>query len=128
MISDPDRTDELEEYWDRHRLREDVARLDGAAESSPSLKVGSPSQQKDKTPGRRRGISDATAIIKPTNTVAPYHPALSLPELVTSFGPLIFPLYKAALLRKRILIVGGTPSQTTCNYGRHFTLSQLPWR
>lgn len=48
-----------------------------------------------------------------------YHPASSLPHLVDSFGPLIFPLYRAALLRKRILLMVEAPVHIPCNYGMH---------
>ena len=37
--------------------------------------------------------------------------------MVTAFGPLIFPLYKAALLRKRILLVTQAPVEIACKYG-----------
>jgi hypothetical protein len=38
-------------------------------------------------------------------------------ESLKLFGPLIFPLYRAALLRKRILIVTDTPVEFACNLG-----------
>jgi hypothetical protein len=41
-----------------------------------------------------------------------------------SFGPLIFPLYRAALLRKRILFMGEAPVHGACNYG---TLPDTPY-
>jgi hypothetical protein len=49
--------------------------------------------------------------------LTPFHPASSLPDFIESFGPLIFPLYRAALLRKRILIMTEAPVHTPCNYG-----------
>ncbi|KAJ6080755.1 hypothetical protein N7499_005629 [Penicillium canescens] len=48
--------------------------------------------------------------------LTPFHPASSLPGLMDCFGPLIFPLYRAALLRKRILFMGEAPVHTACNY------------
>lgn len=68
-------------------------------------------------PHRNRATSDATPLSSSPQTLSPYHPALSLPEFITTFGPLIFPLYRAALLRKRILIVGEAPVQMSCNFG-----------
>ena len=35
-----------------------------------------------------------------------------------TFGPLIFPLYKTALLRKRILLVAQAPVELACNFGQ----------
>jgi hypothetical protein len=68
-------------------------------------------------PHRNRATSDATPLSSSPQTLSPYHPALSLPEFITTFGPLVFPLYRAALLRKRILIVGEAPVQMPCNFG-----------
>ena len=36
--------------------------------------------------------------------------------LLDTFGPLIFPLYRASLLRKRILLMGSPPVQRNCNF------------
>lgn len=41
------------------------------------------------------------------------HPLSKLPAVLSLVGPLIFPLYKAALLRKRILIFGSSSSQAS---------------
>ena len=46
-----------------------------------------------------------------------YHPALSLSSLLDAFGPLIYPVYKAALLRKRILVLTEAPVELPCNFG-----------
>jgi hypothetical protein len=51
-------------------------------------------------------------------TLQKHHPALSLPDYIEAFGPLVFLLYRAALLRQRILIVGDTPVEENCNFGR----------
>lgn len=51
-----------------------------------------------------------------TRTLPVHHPALSIPEFLQVFGPLLFPLARAALLQKRILILGETPVEHTCNY------------
>lgn len=39
-------------------------------------------------------------------------------ESVKLFGPLLFPLYRAALLRQRILIVTEAPVEFACNLGK----------
>lgn len=62
-------------------------------------------------------MSEGTTLLSSKNVLAPYHPALKLPDLLSSFGPLIFPLYRAALLRKRILLLGDAPVETACNFG-----------
>ena len=56
----------------------------------------------------------------PGQGLSPHHPALSLPRLLDTFGPLVYPLYKAALLRKRILMVTQAPVELSCNFGAIF--------
>ncbi|RMZ78431.1 hypothetical protein DV738_g3851, partial [Chaetothyriales sp. CBS 135597] len=57
----------------------------------------------------------------------PHHPAAALLEMVTLFGPLIFPLYRAALLRKRILLLTDAPVEFACSMVYNLSvLSSLP--
>ena len=70
---------------------------------------------------RKRAVTSASALAPPGQSLDPYHPALSLPSFLDAFGPLIFPVYKAALLRKRILLVGQAPVEQTCNFGMQLT-------
>lgn len=60
--------------------------------------------------------------MQPDQLLPSHHPALSLPAFLDAFGPLIFPLYKAALLRKRILLVAQAPVEQTCNFGMAYLL------
>jgi len=64
---------------------------------------------------RKRSLSGASGDLQ--EVVAADHPALSMPALLSTFGPLVFPLHRAALLRKRILLLGSTPVQPSCNFG-----------
>ena len=116
LAENPDDTSRLVEYWDRFKLpgRE--------SSSPPESPLDSISNQKPKHAPhegfrRTRALSDATALVTSRNVLAPFHPALSSPELIDTFGPLLFPLYRAALLRRRILIVGDAPVETACNFG-----------
>lgn len=63
-----------------------------------------------------RVFSDPAALFSSQHHLTPYHPALSLPEFMSDLGPLVFPLYKLALLRKRILILCDAPVQLACNF------------
>lgn len=45
------------------------------------------------------------------------HPALDMRALLETFGPLVFPVYRAALCRKRMLLLGSAPVQQSCNFG-----------
>ncbi|KAF3929579.1 hypothetical protein ABW19_dt0207371 [Dactylella cylindrospora] len=77
---------------------------------------------------RHRSISDATALILPGQSLSPHHPALSLPDFVLTFGPLIFPLHRAALMRKRILLVAEAPVEKACNFVYDISvLSNIPF-
>jgi len=42
---------------------------------------------------------------------------MTFPDLITTFGPLIFVLYRAALCRKRILFLSPVPVERTCHFG-----------
>ncbi|KAJ8102895.1 hypothetical protein POJ06DRAFT_246006 [Lipomyces tetrasporus] len=44
------------------------------------------------------------------------HPAHSLPSFLDTFGPLVFKVWKAALARERILVVGDVPIEQGCHY------------
>jgi len=39
------------------------------------------------------------------------------PDLIATFGPLIFVLYRAALCRQRILFLAPVPVERTCHFG-----------
>ncbi|ERS97232.1 hypothetical protein HMPREF1624_06563 [Sporothrix schenckii ATCC 58251] len=66
---------------------------------------------------RSRSVSDGTALLLPPgHRLSPHHPAWSLTTLLDTFGPLIFPIYRAALLRKRILISTHAPVRETNNF------------
>jgi hypothetical protein len=109
IVKDQEDKKPLEEYWDKH----------GNAEGSNG--AASPTAKRSSTPGvhkRKRTLSDATGNFAVEEAMPLDHPALSMPTLVATFGPLLFPLYREALLRKRILLLGSAPVQETCNLGK----------
>ena len=105
----------LSDYWDSFRIG-------GPDSSAPDSPIDSPLSLRFR-PGdrpaahRNRAFSDAMVLETSRPALTPFHPASSLPEFMESFGPLIFPLYRAALLRKRILIMAEAPVHKPCNYG-----------
>ncbi|OAT06971.1 hypothetical protein BDBG_03093 [Blastomyces gilchristii SLH14081] len=123
LAEDLDNTEPLSAYWETYQLSEDTV-------SPPDSPLGSIASLK--TPvrdvyARHRALSDATALLTAKQSLAPYHPALSLPEFLDTFGPLVFQLYRAALLRKRILLVGEAPVEESCNFVYDLALlSSLP--
>ena len=119
LSKDPTKTDPLEEFWVKHQEHdEDEYRELAAQPESPSIgkdkRRRSQPSPNDRVRTRKRAVTAASALAQ---SLSPHHPALSLPVFLDAFGPLVFPLYKAALLRKRILLVGQAPVELACNYG-----------
>ena len=113
----------LVDYWERYSniTNESSVVLESPSispsSSPPTLRQKPQTERRPSIPQRNRALSDATALEMPRPALDPFHPALSLPDFTDAFGPLLFPLYRAALLRKRILLVTDAPVQEPCNYG-----------
>lgn len=96
----------LELFWKKYK------RDEGSIPSSPASKRDSVSFGIK----RKRGLSiDTMHGLKLDAAGVKNHPALYMPHFLDSFGPLIFPLYRAALLRKRILLLSQPPVQHNCS-------------
>lgn len=105
---------QLEAYWEQHKIEHES--------------IQSPATPHTLDEGyqhpRALGIvnNDTSKHVLPS-----HHPALALPDLLETFGPLIFPVFRAVLLRKRILILGETPVELTCGYVYNMSLlASLP--
>ncbi|KAI9660538.1 MAG: hypothetical protein M1821_009889 [Bathelium mastoideum] len=103
-------TKPLEDYWNRyHADGKDIPDLSRQRES-----LGSMSYSNGSLPRRKsRAYSNAAGL---EQSLHPAHPARSILRFLDTFGPLAFPLYRAALLRKRILILAEPPVRETCNF------------
>ncbi|KAJ5786809.1 uncharacterized protein N7503_012021 [Penicillium pulvis] len=109
-------TQPLSDYWDTFQLKDtQAAPVDSPIESPLSLRFR-PEDRQDRPDNRNRAFSDAMVLETFRPALTPFHPASSLPDFLDCFGPLIFPLYRAALLRKRILFMNEAPVHTPCNY------------
>lgn len=109
-------TQALAEYWEKHHVRDDDVKPSDTPPDSPAVfRMRSKPGLEVSQP--RRSISEATGLETTRPVLAPFHPALSLPDFVGTFGPLIFPLFRASLLRKRILIMSEAPVQISCDFG-----------
>ncbi|KAI9785392.1 MAG: hypothetical protein M1835_003342 [Candelina submexicana] len=132
LVHDITKTQPLEEFWECHRLPNDTTSSLGESPLDPPSTfrfkpnaVQAP--RESKAPGRGRSVSDATTFVPPGQTLSPYHPALSLATFLNALGPLLFPLHRAALLRKRILLMGQAPVELACNYVYDLSiLSNIP--
>lgn len=109
QIRDIENTERLEEYWEQHRIRDGEASK-GQSADSPLSHKGSVSNN--------RPVHHRLTLTGAPPALSAHHPALSLTDLIKSFGPLIFRLYRVALLRKRILLVGEAPVHQNCDFGK----------
>ncbi|KAK3357231.1 hypothetical protein B0T25DRAFT_151225 [Lasiosphaeria hispida] len=132
LATDRKQTQLLEQYWERNGARETSAPqplkpLSETPVCSPSLsfRAGRPGQGSGHS--RNRSASDGAALIPPGHRLSPFHPAWSLTALLDTFGPLIFPIHRAALLRRRILISTHAPVHQACNFVYDISvLSNIP--
>ncbi|KAK4662110.1 uncharacterized protein QC763_710700 [Podospora pseudopauciseta] len=129
LVQDRKQTQILEEYWERNGARETSAPqpLKDEPLASPALSFRAVRPPLGRGHTRNRSASDGTALIPPGHRLSPYHPAWSLTSLLDTFGPLIFPVHRAALLRKRILISCHAPVHEVCNFVYDISvLSNIP--
>ncbi|RYP71632.1 hypothetical protein DL770_008089 [Monosporascus sp. CRB-9-2] len=125
-------TNLLEQYWKKHQARdsettEPETSLPKHMPDSPAISVQIPPKTPPRGHARNRSMSDGTALLPPGHKLSPYHPARSLTCLLDVFGPLIFPIQRAALLRKRILISCHAPVHEICNFVYDISiLSNIP--
>jgi hypothetical protein len=126
LIVDTSSTHILEEFWEAHNS------CGPSQDSDSNFLVNFPSTLKyiptkstsaqPQSHGRNRSVSDGTTLELAGQSLSGYHPVWSLARLVEAFGPLIFPIYRAALLRRRILITAYAPIEETCNFGTYHDL------
>ena len=120
LVQDPAKTQSLESFWLAHKLpiEEDLHKESVESPSDIQAKRNqSQASPNGKSRTRNRAVSTASALAPPGQSLSSHHPALSLPVLIDTFGSLVFPLYRAALLRRRILLVGQAPVELACNFG-----------
>jgi hypothetical protein len=72
---------------------------------------------RDKGEGESDGEAEGDAERVRDERLPKNHPALAIVQYMDTFGPLVFRLQQAALLRKRILFVGSAPVRTACEFG-----------
>ena len=130
LVQDPAKTQMLEDFWLAHKLPNEQDSQKDAAESPSEGQARRRENQASPNGGthtRNRAVSTASGLVPLGQSLSLHHPALSLPVLLDTFGPLIFPLYKAALLRKRILLISQAPVELACNFGKWRFRISLHW-
>lgn len=115
LIDQPDDVQPLESLWDENKLQ------DQDDESAEETQNGLGYQ-------KTRALSLSALAAPGSAPILPkYHPALALPDMIRTFGPLMFPLFRAALTHARILILGEAPVEQTCDFVYNLSiLSALP--
>ncbi|KLU83967.1 hypothetical protein MAPG_03016 [Magnaporthiopsis poae ATCC 64411] len=127
LAADPKDTSMLERYWTVNRAPDATASIEPLRDSPLSSPTANFTAVMGKGHSRKRSASDGNALIAPGHRLSPFHPAWSLTALLDTFGPLIFPIHRAALLRKRILISTHAPVHTVCDYVYDISvLSNIP--
>ncbi|KAL2201573.1 hypothetical protein P885DRAFT_26005 [Corynascus similis CBS 632.67] len=129
LAADRKQTQLLDEYWNQNGVSETTAPqpLKDTPLESPLLGIKASRPGLGKGHARNRSVSDGAALIPPGHRLSPFHPAWSLTSLLDTFGPLIFPIHRAALLRKRILISCHAPVHEVCNFVYDISvLSNIP--
>jgi hypothetical protein len=117
----------LEQYWEKNRSRGESTQQEAFAskeslESSVVTFQERPKPPKTQNHNRHRSASDGAGLLASGHKLSSFHPAWSLTALLDTFGPLVFPIHRAALLRKRILISCHAPVQEICNFGKPASL------
>ncbi|KAG6365217.1 hypothetical protein INS49_006826 [Diaporthe citri] len=120
LAADRKQTQMLVEYWEKCGTKDTSGQAPAPITDSPlnSPALSFVKRQSPKADGhaRNRSASEGAALLPPGHRLSPFHPAWSLNRLLDTFGPLIFPIQRAALLRKRILISTHAPVHEACNF------------
>ncbi|KAF2104665.1 hypothetical protein NA57DRAFT_70871 [Rhizodiscina lignyota] len=115
LVNDTKNIQPLEGFWEEHRSQD--ATSSSFPASSPSTNRNDGSITTQPNGGRRkRALSTLTTLATPGRALPQSHPILSMPKYIDTFGPLLFPLHRAALLRKRILLVTHPPVRLACEF------------
>ena len=117
-MANPDDHSELTKYWEMYQIGSEDVQDDSPTDSPIDMKLDR--QVGGATNGYRSSRAISSTPVSHTNDqhLSAHHPALSLPTMLQLFGPLVFPLYRAALLRKRILFLSEAPVELACNFGK----------
>lgn len=103
----------LRQYFEKHSIRPDF--LENNSDSTESYGNSTISRRpRAFTISSSRGLSTETGISSYSVPVPSTHPAHHFPEFVRLCGPTIFILWKAALLKKRILFYSPPPVEDIC--------------
>ena len=124
----------LEEFWERHQLDDENKRPSREGSLDTSTSSPKPTMDRSKSDSSNGGVSPhprttstASGFLPNTSfSSSSHHPALAIPIFLDTFGPLVFPLYRAALLRKRILFLCNAPVAEACQFSKFTGIPLVP--
>ncbi|KAF4119271.1 Uncharacterized conserved protein (DUF2347) [Geosmithia morbida] len=129
-------TTSLEAYWEANRPQSDDGKHQQLppffpespiVSSAPAVTFSEPASRPKSQHSHNRSTSDGAPLAPAEYTLSAYHPAWSLTRLLDKFGPLVFPIHRAALLRRRILISCHAPVHEVCDFVYNLSvLSNIP--
>ena len=127
MIKNVSDTSSLEEYWDQHQIQPSHARALPDESTEDLFMSKKDSHAHTNGYQKFRSMSAGSGFTPSMHTLAAHHPATTLLDFLDRTGPLIFPLYRAAVLRKRLLIITEAPVEFACNIVYNLSiLASLP--
>lgn len=123
LALDSNKVEVLEEYWQEHRVGADQEEV-REPENESAISNGETGNEneedlKDTASKQPMAMTESTMLEPAGRDLPPQHPALSTLDLLDTFGPLVFPLYRTLLLRQRILLIHRPPLQQYCHFGKH---------
>lgn len=109
---------ELEKLFNKYTtsVKKQVKTRGQSPPASPVLSRHSTFKNYQSFRAERQTIQVRTTSLLPTHELSNLHPVLSLHDCISLFGPLIFPVFRAALCRKRILLITEAPIQRACHF------------
>lgn len=124
VVNPDDHLQLLVDYWQEFSLSSAGARgetsVGGRRGSGYFVGPSPPTQLSPFSIAQRksqRTFSAVTMAAGDKGTLLAHHPVMSVLQYIDFFGPLIFPMHRLALLRKRILLVTHAPIRSACEYG-----------
>ncbi len=118
----PDPIRRLEQYWQQHGLHREVGTTDLHGPENGTTTIHAMNDYNSDLLRSDADLFAYSAVMSPSLSISQSHPALSMPELLDTFGPLLFPLHRALLLRKRVLLISQPPVHRLCHFGKYTSI------
>ncbi|KAI9725879.1 MAG: hypothetical protein M1828_002508 [Chrysothrix sp. TS-e1954] len=115
MQRDPSATHILDSYWTEHNEHSSRATSNVIDDLDPNKQPSRPVRKRQAASDHEASYSSGSIAMKPTDNTSA-NPAHSTRDLLLEFGPLLFPLFRAILLRQRVLLIQHPPLRKACEF------------